>query len=46
MTTEVVSVSPETSTDKVAELLDKKRISAVPVVDDGGALIGWLARVT
>jgi CBS domain-containing protein len=44
MTAEVVSVSPETSTDKVAELLLKKGISAVPVVDDGGALIGMVSE--
>jgi predicted transcriptional regulator len=30
MTTEVVSVSPETSTDKVAELLDKRRSAQYP----------------
>jgi CBS domain-containing protein len=44
MTTEVVSVSPETSTNKVAELLDKKGISAVPVVDAGGAPIGMVSE--
>ena len=44
MTTEVVSVSPETPTNKVAELLDKKGISAAPVVDDGGALIGMVSE--
>jgi CBS domain-containing protein len=44
MTTEVVSVSPETPTNKVAELLDEKGISAVPVVDSGGAPIGMVSE--
>ena len=43
MTTDVVSVSPETSTTKVAELLGKKGISAVPVVD-GDAPIGMVSE--
>jgi CBS domain-containing protein len=44
MTTDVVSVSPETSTNKIAALLIKKGISAVPVVDDGGAPIGMVSE--
>jgi CBS domain-containing protein len=44
MTTEVVSVSPETPTNKVAALLGEKGISAVPVVDDGGAPIGMVSE--
>jgi CBS domain-containing protein len=44
MTTEVVSISPETPTSKVAELLGKKGISAVPVVDSAGAPIGMVSE--
>jgi len=44
MTTEVVSISPETPTNKVAQLLDEKGISAVPVVDDAGAPIGMVSE--
>jgi CBS domain-containing protein len=44
MTTEVVSVSPETPARKIAELLGKKGISAVPVVDSAGAPIGMVSE--
>jgi len=44
MTTEVVSISPETPTSKVAELLGEKGISAVPVVDNAGAPIGMVSE--
>ena len=44
MTTEVVSVSPETPTNKVAELLGEKGISAVAVVDSGGAPMGMVSE--
>ena len=44
MTTEVVSISPETPTSKVAELLGKKGISAVPVVDNAGAPISMVSE--
>jgi CBS domain-containing protein len=44
MTTEIVSVSPDTPTSSVAELLGKKGISAVPVVDSGGAPIGMVSE--
>ncbi len=44
MTTEVVSISPDTPTSEVAELLGKKGISAVPVVDDAGAPIGMISE--
>jgi CBS domain-containing protein len=40
MTTDVVSVGPETPTRAVAKLLVGKKISAVPVVDATGAAIG------
>jgi CBS domain-containing protein len=44
MTTEVVSISRETPISKIAELLGKKGISAVPVVDDGRAPIGMVSE--
>jgi CBS domain-containing protein len=40
MTREVVSVAPDTPARKIASLLVKNRISAVPVVDNMGAPIG------
>lgn len=44
MTAEVVSVSPDTPTRRVAELLRDKGISAVPVVDEDGAPIGMVSE--
>ena len=44
MTRAVVSVSPETPTRSVAKLLLEKGISAVPVVDAGGAPVGMVSE--
>jgi CBS domain-containing protein len=44
MTPAVVSVSPETPTRRVAKLLLEKGISAMPVVDAGGAPIGMVSE--
>jgi CBS domain-containing protein len=44
MTTDVVSVGPDTSTRKVAELLSARGISAVPVVDAAGEPIGMVSE--
>jgi len=44
MTTDVVSVTPDTPTHDVAALLLKKGISAVPVVDETGAPIGMVSE--
>jgi len=44
MTRNVVSVGPETPTRVVAKLLLEKRISAVPVIDANGALIGMVSE--
>lgn len=44
MTTAVVSVRPDTPTQKVAGLLRDKGISAVPVVDSSGAPIGMVSE--
>jgi CBS domain-containing protein len=40
MTTQVVTVRPETSVEQIAALLLERRISGVPVVDAGGRLLG------
>ena len=39
MTTEVISVKPDLSVEKLAEILWKNKISGVPVQDDDGALL-------
>lgn len=40
MVTNVITVSPDASVKEVAEILLTNRISAVPVVDEAGSLIG------
>ena len=40
MTTDVVSVKKETTIRELAELFTKHRVGSVPVVDEGGNLIG------
>ena len=44
MTTEVVYADPETSVRAIAQTLLKRRISAVPVIDDGGRVIGIVSE--
>ena len=44
MTRDVVSVTPDTQVRKIASLLIKHRIGAVPVIDDDGALIGIVSE--
>jgi CBS domain-containing protein len=44
MTTEVVSVSPDTPTHEIARILLEKGISAVPVIDGSGAPIGMVSE--
>jgi len=43
MTTRVISVAPDTSVREVARILHINRISAVPVVDDGGRVLGMVS---
>jgi CBS domain-containing protein len=43
MTTPVVTVPPDTPTGKVAETLGRHRISAVPVVDEAGGVVGLVS---
>src|SRR5579862_2979892 len=40
MTTQVISVSPDTSVQELAKLLSDRGISGVPVIDAGGRLVG------
>jgi CBS domain-containing protein len=44
MTSDVVTVGPETSVGEVARLLVEHRISAVPVVDATGRLVGIVSE--
>ena len=44
MTRDVITVRPETAIRELAELLVEKRISGVPVVDDGGTLRGIVSE--
>jgi CBS domain-containing protein len=44
MTRDVVSVAPDTPVRKIASLLVKHRIGAVPGIDDGGAPIGIVSE--
>ena len=44
MTTAVVTAGPDTSTQEIAELLLEHGISAVPVVDDTGEVIGMVSE--
>ena len=40
MTREVITIGPEASVEDLAKLLQTRRISGVPVLDDKGALVG------
>jgi CBS domain-containing protein len=44
MVSPVVTVKPETAVEEIAKLLLKRRISAVPVVDDEGKLRGMVSE--
>ncbi len=44
MTTVVVTVSPDTPVQEIAQLLNKRRISAVPVVDGRGVMLGMVSE--
>lgn len=44
MTTTVTSVTPETGVSDVARLLLERHISAVPVIDAGGRLVGMVSE--
>ncbi len=40
MTTDVITISPETSLKEVGEILKRNRVSGLPVVDKDGAVVG------
>ena len=44
MTTPVVTVSPDTLSGEIAEALGRHRISAVPVVDEVGGVVGLVSE--
>ena len=44
MTTDIVTVSPETDVSKAARILLEKHINGIPVVDSSGALLGILCQ--
>ncbi len=44
MSKAVITVSPGTTVRKIAELLDKKRIKRVPVIDEENRLVGIVSR--
>ena len=44
MTSPVVTVTPETMVPQIAKLLIERRISAVPVVDQGERVIGIVSE--
>jgi CBS domain-containing protein len=44
MTSDVVTVRPETSLKDVATILTERRISGVPVVDEGGKVVGVVSE--
>ena len=44
MTTEVITISPETDIAQAAKLLLENRINGVPVVNDTGELVGILCQ--
>ena len=44
MTTDVITISPETEIAQAAQLLLENRINGVPVVNDAGELVGILCQ--
>jgi CBS-domain-containing membrane protein len=44
MVSPVATVTPSTSVQEVAKMLLERRISAVPVVDDGGKIVGIISE--
>ncbi|MEJ2673394.1 MAG: CBS domain-containing protein, partial [Deltaproteobacteria bacterium] len=44
MTTDVITVPPETSILDLSNILENRRIGGVPVVDKGGRLVGVITQ--
>jgi len=44
MTSKVTTIGPEASIEELAELMVRARVNPVPVIDEGGRLIGIVSR--
>ena len=44
MTTEILTVAPETSISELSKMLENRKIGGVPVVDQGGRLVGVITQ--
>jgi CBS domain-containing protein len=44
MTTEILTVAPETSISELSKMLENRKIGGVPVVDKGGRLVGVITQ--
>ncbi len=44
MTPDPITVSPDVTVDEVAEIMYTKKISGLPVIDDGGELVGMITQ--
>ncbi|MDA8234702.1 MAG: CBS domain-containing protein [Clostridia bacterium] len=44
MTTELITVNPEATVEDVAKVLSQHKISGVPVLDEGGKLVGIVSE--
>ena len=44
MTTEVLTVTPETSIEDLSKILENRKIGGVPVVEKGGRLVGVITQ--
>ncbi len=44
MSTHIIAAKPDTSIREIAQVLFEERIGSMPVVDDGGQLVGLLTR--
>ena len=44
MTTEVLTVTPDTTVEEIAKLMLEHRISGVPVADEQGAVLGIVSE--
>jgi CBS domain-containing protein len=44
MTTDVITVKPDTTVGELADILAKNKISGVPVVDDQGLVLGMVSE--
>ena len=45
MTSRVIAVSPETYINDVIHIIEKDKISGIPVVDEGNKLVGIISEI-